>query len=194
MPSRFQNNTREWVYLYLVARDGLRCFICGKKPTEKRRLEIDHADQNPENKQPQNLHLLCRACNLELRNMPASEHVQIIAKHTAKNVRESERKDDNENKKALKRILEYEYGSSEMRASSYYESRYREWIIEQLKHNGLLPRKEAINSGAEFVGCSPITISRYLDKLTSFEGILQITKDGSNFIVTMRPVELKIGG
>ena len=44
-------------------------------------------------------------------------------------------------------------------------SKFRELIIEQLKHSGFMSKKEAINSGAEYAQCSPVTITRYFDKM-----------------------------
>lgn len=182
MPSRFQNKQREWVYLFLSVRDGDHCLICNVKPSPRRKLEIDHADGNPGNSQPQNLHLLCRKCNQAMRLKTSKEHSRIIANHYAKNVCESVR----ENIDASKRILEYESGSSEMKANSFYEGKFRDWIIDQMERLGSIPRREAINSGAELVGCSPITITRYLDKLTSFQGILEVHKEANQTIITRR--------
>lgn len=43
-------------------------------------------------------------------------------------------------------------------------------------HSGY-DKKEAVNEGAEYCGCSPLTTKRYLDKLTSNSGALRIDKD-----------------
>lgn|GEM_PF-2559788 len=32
MPNRLQKNVKNWVYRYLVLRDGEKCLICGAKP------------------------------------------------------------------------------------------------------------------------------------------------------------------
>lgn len=39
------------------------CTICGSKPEDGVRLEIDHIDDNPSNNDPHNLQVLCMFCN-----------------------------------------------------------------------------------------------------------------------------------
>ena len=78
MPNRFQRAQHEIAYGFIAARDGEYCLICKgegklKKPPEVK-LQIDHADDNPKNWDPGNLHLLCQKHNLEMRKLTSAEH------------------------------------------------------------------------------------------------------------------------
>lgn len=39
------------------------CGVCGKRPDDGVRLEVDHIDENPSNNKPSNLQVLCTQCN-----------------------------------------------------------------------------------------------------------------------------------
>lgn len=39
------------------------CTMCGMKPSDGIRLEVDHIDENPSNNEPINLQVLCGSCN-----------------------------------------------------------------------------------------------------------------------------------
>jgi len=41
-----------------------------------------------------------------------------------------------------------------MKANSYYEITYREWILRIISEQGFITKADAINAGAEVVGCS----------------------------------------
>ena len=198
MPNRFQIQTYDWVYRFLTLKYGEKCLICEQAPP-KIKLEVDHADGNCLNNDPENLHLLCHKCNLELRNWPAKDHLELIKMYSAKNERVSERVENinhngnQENGKnnhhngnghniqgntALnKYLLDYNTGSLEMKANSIFETNFRVWIISVIKEKGSYPKKQAVNAGAEFIGCNIQTIGRYLDKLTSDTGILTESSD-----------------
>ena len=176
MPNRFQINTHDMAYRFLVARDGEHCLACGKAPP-KVELEIDHLDNNPKNWDPDNLHLLCRLCNLNLRYKSLAEHRRFIRNYGAKNVCVREREIGIESTHIVKEMVDYRRGSAEMKANSYFEMRFIQWALGEITRQGSLPRKELINSGATVAGCSPITAGRYLDKLTCSLGPLQEIKD-----------------
>jgi len=58
-----------------------------------------------------------------------------------------------------------------------YEVPFRTWVLQEVATNGHLDRSAAVNEGAEIVGCSPTTTTRYLAKLTSPSGPLVETRD-----------------
>ncbi|MBA7633680.1 hypothetical protein ES703_41251 [subsurface metagenome] len=64
-----------------------------------------------------------------------------------------------------------------MQANFLFELDFRRWLIGNIREQGGYPKTDAIASGAELVGCSPSTTSRYLTKLTSKEGPLKESKD-----------------
>ena len=73
MPNRFQIAQHKLAYDFIACRDGEYCLACFIENGIKRgppaiKLQIDHADNNPRNWSPPNLHLLCQKHNLEMRN------------------------------------------------------------------------------------------------------------------------------
>jgi len=184
MPNRFQIQQHEIAYKFIASRDGEHCLdpSCKRKPPTVK-LQIDHADNNPDNWYPENLHLLCQKHNLEMRQKPAAEHSRLIRKYSAKNERERERERGREATSIVKEMVDFRAGSPEMKANSYYEIRYREWIFMIIREQGFITKADAINAGAEVVGCSTLTTSRYLAKLTSSVGNLKETRDATGTIV-----------
>lgn len=184
MPRRFQADVHKIFYDYIAARDGDYCLIgrIGHKKCHGE-LQIDHADSNPRNWNYDNLHLLCQKHNLEMRNRTSDEHLRLIRAYSAKNVRECVRERGIESTHILKAIVNYSQGSIEMQANSICERIFIDWILTEIKRLGQLLKKEAINSGAAVAGCSPVTASRYLDKLTCLVGPLQESRDQTGTVV-----------
>lgn len=182
MPNRFQINQHEIAYKFIAARDGEHCLACGKKPPAVR-LQIDHADNNSDNWDPDNLHLVCRHDNIKLRQMTVAEHKKWIRYYSAKNVCVRERARGHESTHRIRELVEYREASPEMKANSYFETQFREWLMEYLGRSKFIIKKEAIYSGAEVVGCNPTTIIRYLGKLTSAVGSLAEKRDATGTLV-----------
>lgn len=177
MANRFQVNQHRLAYDFISSRDGEYCLIC-KKDSSKVELQIDHADNNPSNWAPYNLHLLCQQHNLELRIVPVNKKLRTIRWHSAKNVCVRERQFGSINTKVAKDTLDYNSGSVEMKANSMYEPEFVKWLLSSLP----MVKEEAINSGAYEVGCNPYTCTRYLNKLTSAAGPLRVFKDGMGIV------------
>lgn len=163
-----------WLYRFLILRDTEQCLLCSRKPGKGRRLEIDHIDGNSQNDNPDNLCLLCSYCNKRLEILSATEHKKILRKRYAQFVCECVCVRGNEATLTKRYEVDYSKGSAEMQANNRYEVDYREWILERVRLGGYYPKEEAINSGAEEIGCSPASASRYLAKLTSDAGVLDI--------------------
>lgn len=85
MANRFQINQHRMAYGFIASRDGEYCLICKRGPG-KVKLQIDHADNNPSNWEPDNLHLLCQTHNLQLRSVPVVKKLRTIRWHSAKTV------------------------------------------------------------------------------------------------------------
>ena len=186
--NRFQNNVREWIYKYLAVRDGEKCLLCGALPGADP-LEIDHSDANPLNNAPDNLHLLCKKCNLSLRKVTPKEHLEMISIHSANNVRERERTHGNPATELAQTLIDYNSGSVPMQAAKYFEVRFRQWVLDQVNRLGMIPKQDAVNSGAEVIGCSIQSIERYLVKLTSSAGALQVINSGNQILLMRREVK-----
>jgi len=182
MANRFQIRQHDLAYRFIAARDGEHCLSCNKKPPAIK-LTIDHADNNPENWDPENLHLLCQKHNLELRGKPAGEHKRLIRAYSANNERERARERGRENTNVVKDLVDFRNASPEMKANSYYETQYREWVLTVIREQRFITKVEAVNSGAEVVGCSPLTANRYLAKLTSSVGPLRESKDATGTVI-----------
>ncbi len=186
MPKRFTVKQHATVYQFIVARDGeycLICHVCHKIPLPNVPLEIDHADNNPDNWQPENLHLVCKNDNLDLRSFTTEEHIALISECSAFNEREKERERGTAGTSLVKDLVDYRNASPEMKANSYYEIQYRDWVLTIVRENRLITKEEALNSGSEVVGCSQLSASRYLAKLTSGVGPLKQFKDATGTMV-----------
>ena len=182
MANRFQIRQHEIVYRFIAARDGEYCLICKKKPSVVN-LQIDHADNDPDNWDPENLHLLCQKHNIELRGKPTREHKRTIRSYSANNERERARERGREGTHLVKDMVDFRNASPEMKANSYYETQYREWLLTVIREQKFITKIEAKNSGAEVVGCSPLTADRYLAKLTSSIGSLKESKDATGTVI-----------
>jgi len=138
------------------------------------KLQIDHADNDPSNWTPDNLHLLCQTHNLQLRGISVKKKLHALRWYSAKNVCVRERTYGSIGTKVAKDTLDYRSGSVEMKANSLFEPAFTEWLLTHLP----MVREEAQYSGAQVVGCSPETANRYMKKLTSAAGPLWEFKDG----------------
>jgi len=166
MPRRFSSETRRWIYNFLALRDGEQCAICGEIPTTRNTLDIDHIDGNPRNNEQSNLQLACRGCNVAKENK-RRPGVQ------------GERERENPNTRVFKLAIPYGSGSPEMQANACYEIPYRVWLLSYIVEHGFIGKPDAINAGAEYVGCNPTTARKYLDKLVSLAGPCAETKDAT---------------
>lgn len=186
MANRFQKNQHELAYRFIAARDGEYCLApdCRKGPPRVK-LQIDHADNNTDNWDTGNLHLLCQKHNLKMRQLSRAEHKKLMVHYSAINERERESARGSSSTSTVKEMVDYRQGSPEMQANSYFEIQYREWILAYIKTNGFITKEEALYSGAEVVGNSPTTTTRYLKKLTSAAGPLTEKKDATGTVVIL---------
>ena len=182
MPRRWAPATRAWAYRYLVLRDGELCQICRRVPTTFYGLDIDPLDGNKHNNDEWNLRLLCRRCNVALEN-------ELRVKRPS-----DHREREYPRTRAIKEAVPYREGSPEMQANYLYEMDYRNWIIAFMDEHGFIPKKEAINAGAEVVGCNPTTSAKYLAKLTSLFGPLLQTRDMLGDDVIILKSSLNVNG
>lgn len=91
-----------------------------------------------------------------------------------------------------KKVKENERFVTELQINKRKEARFRLFVFEELSESERLKLEETdlINSGAEFVGISPITARRYLNKLTSRRGVLTRFDDGEKTFIEF---SLKVG-
>lgn len=171
MPRRWGINTRLWAYRYLVLRDGEQCARCFEIPTAQNTLDIDHADGNSQNNDPSNLRLLCRRCNVTLENKARVDRIPPSDQE------EREKTEGQPATRIVREAVNYKQGGAEMQANFLFEVDFRNWLLEKVRGTGGYPKVDAIAAGAEIVGCSPSTTTKYLVKLTSSAGPLKESKD-----------------
>ena len=170
--NRWSRNTYNWAYRFLCLRDGERCIICRVRPKPGTKLEIDHIDGNISNNDQDNLCLLCKKHNCEMRGKKPVEHKRIIHSYRLQNEREKESNSAIPATQFTREIVDYHSGSAEMQANTLFEPKFRGWIIDKVIAEGEVLKDDALNSGAEVVGCSVQAAKGYLKKMTSSSGIL----------------------
>jgi hypothetical protein len=165
--ARLNSRQRRKTYEQLRARDGERCNIC-KRFGNYRTLVVDHCDNNPDNNNLTNLQLLCRRHNYVKNPRGSKAKVRLDARDLA----------------------QPKISSAEFLKNTKSEPLFCHWIDRILRKEHRILYEDAINSGAQMAGCSPVTAKRYLDKLTSSVGPCQVYYDdeaGATFL------ELKTG-
>lgn len=184
MPNRFQVAQHDIAFNFLCAYEGNYCLIgvIGHRKCNGG-LQIDHADNNPRNWKPGNIHLVCQKHNLELRKFTTKDHKAIMARYSAKNEKERENKKIDIPGDVLASIVDYTSGSPEMQVNSRCKQVFTDWLLELLNKYGQWPKKDAINSGAHISGCNSQTSRRYLDALTCSIGPLQESRDETGIVV-----------
>lgn len=170
MTRRFSDETRRWIYRYLCLRDGEKCYLCGEPPTGPFSFDIEHRNGDKDNKEPSNLGLSCRKCNVGKENRHRANRPGGVR---------IERDELTPNTRVFKDALPYHEGSPEMQANAVYENRVRRWVLDYVNTHGFISKKEAINAAAEIAGCNPSSAARYLAKMTSIVGPLMEEKDAT---------------
>jgi len=191
MPRRFSANIQIWIYRYLVVRDGEQCARCFEKPGVQNsgvqnersfgqgykindslplKLEIDHIDGEPWNNDPDNLRLLCKRCNILLRNKPRPAYSPKIGR---------ERKEGCASTRIVREVVDYSNPDAPvtMQANFLFEVDARKWCLSKVAEKGFYPKKDTWKGMAELVGCATQTARNYLDKLTGPLGPLREVKD-----------------
>jgi hypothetical protein len=161
--SNMNSRTRKKLYDFLCKRDGEYCKGCGKLPWEGQ-LVVDHKDNNNSNNSPENLQLLCRACNY---------------------MKNERRKDADE---PLDMCVSSKNESIKINRSR--EPKFREFVYGNIDVDGSIDYDDAIYSGSEIIGVSPETTKRYLRKMCSRGGKLKTFRHiplGSSLLHT-RPI------
>jgi hypothetical protein len=189
MPRRFPKKTYEVIYKLIANRDGEHCLVPGcRKGPPQGKLEIDHADNNPRNWDPDNLHLLCKRHNLAMRELTSRQHVATMRRYSALNVCVCECEKGSGGVVEVGQVVDYRNGSIEMQANSYLEGMMIDFFLTTINDQGQADKKDLINSAAQYARGSPVTAKRYLEKLTSSFGPLTETRDGfGNIVIVFKP-------
>ena len=115
--------------------------------------------------------------------MSQEEQLRLIYSYSAKNVCVSECEKGIGKTAEVKELAGYRKGSPEMIANACFENQFRTWILKEVKDWSSYSTAEAMATGAEIVGCSPVTIGRYITKLVSDAGPLELSVNSMNIQV-----------
>lgn len=152
--SKMNGITRKKIYLELSQKHGELCQFCGRT-SDMMQLVIDHIDNNNSNNSTENIRLLCRRCNyIKNPRRPVDECV-------SENVNEM----------------------SEIQINRTKEPQFKKMIAQLINEFQIYPAKDLINSVAEILELSPITVKRYLEKVCSSHGIYELSKMNQTLIV-----------
>lgn len=129
---------------------GEFCILCKIEPWMLKEqgkspiLFIDHINNNNSDNRMENYQLLCRSCNTK-KNHPTLEEPFTRS------------------------------ATPEMITGKKYEADFRRWVAGQFMENENIGLEYSylVNTGAETVNCSPETIKRYLNKMTSSAGMYE---------------------
>jgi len=127
---------------------------------------IDHIDGDTSNRSEDNLCLLCKKHNCQMRGKKPSEHKSIIESYSLQNESEKEIGLASPATHFVKEVVDYHSGSEEMKVNSISEPRFLDWVSREVTPDEEVPKKDLIAAGAYYAGCSIETAQRYLDKLT----------------------------
>lgn len=158
---------RRKLFEQVAARDGLRCQVCNRVGTHLT-LILDHRNNIPNDNQLDNLQLLCRRDNY-LKNPRRSKNKYVVDQRELSQPRAA---------------------SAEFVKNSVSEPLFCHFIDATMREDDRILYEEAINSGAQVAGISPVTAKRYLDKLCSKAGPYQVIYDD---LADAKFVELKRG-
>jgi hypothetical protein len=161
-----------------------------KYTISSRDCQIDHADENTNNWDFDNLSHLCPTCNCYLRGWGATKHVQLIRGYRArivcvnKNIGVGIRRTE-----AVRVEVDFERGSLENKLSSRYEVDYGRAVIALVEEHETVLEDDGNAHGAEMVGCSIVTGLRYLTKLTNpYSGTLVRYQNAQNhWVIALKP-------
>ena len=155
--------------------DRGRCELCKKVGNVETDLQIHHVDGIVSRNEIENLRLMHQPCNVRIHHAKAP---LVGLSEPSKRERKSSPHSPTE---LVKILVDYTSGSPEMQANNQFEPEYRNWLIARIRNApGMeIEKKEAINAGAEAVGCNPKTSRPYYDKMVSSEGPCYETKTES---------------
>lgn len=157
--SRMNSANHKICHELLKVKYGEFCMMC-LATSQERELVIDHIDNNNGNNDPSNIQFLCRSCNYKKNpRLAEREPVALCERVSSESPREI----------TINRVK---------------EPLFREYVYDRMNKEDEILLSELIDSGAEKVGISTTTASRYLRKLCSSEGNFEKIRKGiQNYII-----------
>lgn len=151
--ANMNKHTRDQLYPLVAAQQGGEyCVFCNRDKTDLKNdghkpefcIDVDDNSHNHSKSNLRQMQLACHSCNTKKNHPSIAEPYERTA-------------------------------TPEMILGKRYESDFRRWVSGFFMENENigLSYSYLVNSGAEFVGCSTETIKRYLNKMTSTEGMYE---------------------
>ena len=166
---QIRGHLRNFICQELAKRDGLNCQICNESLPNAFQCDLDHIDGNPVNSVLSNLRRVHHNCNAKIAWNQRGEQIRQLARSSS-SVCVSDHASATERTHAE---VDYTTGTFESKVNEIAELPYREWITQFIRSHGSIRQAEAIDSGAEVIGVSVATTTRYLRKLISEKGPLK---------------------
>lgn len=166
----------------VIAAFGRRCYICGRTD---RPLELDHRNGDPtfNPMDGSNWGAACGPCNrakgplrgpgkrgIRMRGLlaaiiPGTNHREGSLESNG----EGERKGEGEYEGVTVRMM-----SAEMKKNMECEPRFREYAVRVVRQLGEISMSDLVYAGSEYAGCVDQTGRRYLAKMLSLAGLLEL--------------------
>ena len=172
---RFTGLTRKIIIGFLQEMDGNICQLCNLKfdaLTEqererdpKRRITIHHVNNNKNDHRYDNLELLCNSCNSKKRH--SINNRSLKEPHMGSNQTVCVKNNI---------VLPTEGDSYSAKKNDLCEKPSQKWLVKMVYDAKDIPItvKNAMNGVSNFIGCSPVTARRYIDKMSNpINGIFQ---------------------
>lgn len=190
MPKIWTKAEYEFVRDKIVKAEGNQCIVCKikdgiRRGPPRKRLIIEHADNDRANRSWSNLHLVCYSHNKKLEKLSVKAKKTLLRSYGDQLERERERENLSTWKTVLKDDLPYENGSPEMQANRKFETKWLRYVHGELKEKGSALKREIITGAAAFANSSIQTSTNYLAKYTSPISVFResFDDDGNKIII-----------
>ena len=202
MPERFSGAQREYIDGLITRAEGDFCLGCyfergirrrdirKKDGTVKKRIVIEHADNDPKNNMlgtDGNVHHVCRSCNKRLESLKIRDKVKKIRGYSALLERERQREGLPTWKDVLKDTVTYDGATTEVQLNRKYHPIWLRYVINRVREEGSVNRRALIVAAAKIAGCSKQTSTNYLDvEVSDAENAVlkeSVDEDGDKIIV-----------
>jgi len=177
------NAQHKFRYETIAKAEGEQCIVCWiekhrhVKPP-KRKLVIEHADNDQTNWAWTNLHLVCYSHNKKMERLSRARKIATLRAYGDQLERERERENLPTWNTVLSGMVPVETGCTVVQLRRMYERKWLDYAHQLLAERITVGRKEFIASAAKKAGCSKQTSTNYYEVHTSAEGTFQEALDG----------------
>ncbi|OGN89794.1 MAG: hypothetical protein A2158_01625 [Chloroflexi bacterium RBG_13_46_14] len=172
MPNYQTKAQRKDRYEKLARAEGDQCIVCkiekGKRTgPPRKKLIIEHADNDKKNWAWGNIHLACYSCNKKMESWPVHAKIQKLQAYADQLERQRQREGLPTRGSVFKEETEYQGASTEIQLNKIYHTSWLKYVISRVKGEGAVEKKILILAAAKKAGCSKQTSTNYLEVETS---------------------------